>query len=64
VPLTTTSHCYVFGIGLPEAIARTYEREDIRVVRFGTDGKLDHHATGMYKFKYDSKSGKLMQYTG
>jgi hypothetical protein len=53
VPLTTKKYCYVFGLGLEEALAEAYGRDNIRVIRYGGETERKHPAPEMYRLDYN-----------
>lgn len=59
VPLTTKRYCYVFGYGLGEALAVTYGRGDIKVVRYGGDEQKHRPTSNMFRFDYDRDRDEL-----
>ncbi|MCE5231012.1 hypothetical protein LLG95_15645 [bacterium] len=59
VPLTTKHYCYVFGYGLPEALAIKYGRGDIRVIRYGGEEQKLHPTPDMIRFDYNWDRDKL-----
>jgi hypothetical protein len=57
IPLTTESYCYLFGIGLPEAIAQRYDRSDLMVMRWGES--LNEVPRDAYVFVFDARGGSM-----
>ena len=59
VPMVTDRYYYIFGIGLPEAIADHYKRDDLIVHRWPERNILNSPPSNSYTFSYDYTTSKV-----
>ena len=59
IPLTTNSFCYIFGIGLKEALAERYGRDDLTIIRWGTEEMEKNPPADAYVLIYHASDAYL-----